>query len=368
MSAGRRRRRRTPWLLAAAAVLTGAGIAGAASHYFSSGGTSRAGAARTDPTSLQTVTRQDLSSQTQVPALLGYAGSYRVVNEAQGTVTSLPAVGQVVSQGQVLYEVNGAPVVLLYGQTPAYRTLAEGLTGVDVAELNADLVALGDATKAELPSGTADFTYWTEAGVEKLQAGLGETRTGILAMGQALFVPTAVRVTSVTANPGAPAQAGQPVLSATSTARQVSIALDAAQQSEVKVGDEVTITLPNNRTTRGVISFVGTVATAPAPGSSTSSPTVTVLVRPGDPAATGTWDQAPVNVTITTASVTNVLVVPVDALLADAGGAYAVEEVNARGMHHLVKVTLGLFDDAEGLVQVSGSGLAAGQRVVVPKL
>jgi hypothetical protein len=31
-------------------------------------------------------------------------------------------------------------------------------------------------------------------------------------------------------------------------------------------------------------------------------------------------------------------------------------------------VTLGLFDDAEGKVQVSGSGLAAGQRVVVPKL
>jgi hypothetical protein len=33
-----------------------------------------------------------------------------------------------------------------------------------------------------------------------------------------------------------------------------------------------------------------------------------------------------------------------------------------------VPVTLGLFDDAAGLVQVSGSGLAAGQRVVVPAL
>ncbi len=29
-------------------------------------------------------------------------------------------------------------------------------------------------------------------------------------------------------------------------------------------------------------------------------------------------------------------------------------------------VSLGLFDDAEGLVQVTGSGLAAGQKVVVP--
>ncbi len=64
-------------------------------------------------------------------------------------------------------------------------------------------------------------------------------------------MPTAVRVTSVSATLGAPAQPGQPVLSATSTTRQVSIALDAAQQSEVAVGDKVTITLPNNQTTPG---------------------------------------------------------------------------------------------------------------------
>ena len=43
-----------------------------------------------DPTSLATVARQDLSSQTQVSATFGYAGSYSVVNQAQGTVTALP--------------------------------------------------------------------------------------------------------------------------------------------------------------------------------------------------------------------------------------------------------------------------------------
>ena len=42
--------------------------------------------------------------------------------------------------------------------------------------------------------------------------------------------------------------------------------------------------------------------------------------------------------------------------------------VGADGARHLVPVTLGLFDDADGLVQVSGSELSAGQRVVVPKL
>jgi hypothetical protein len=91
-------------------------------------------------------------------------------------------------------------------------------------------------------------------------------------------------------------------------------------------------------------------------------------VRPLDPSATGSIDQAPVDVAITTASVNNVLVVPVDALLALSGGGYAIEEVSADGRHQLVGVSLGLFDDASGMVQVSGPGLAVGQRVVVPSL
>ena len=52
--------------------------------------------------------------------------------------------------------------------------------------------------------------------------------------------------------------------------------------------------------------------------------------------------------------------------LAQSGGGYAVEVVGAGESKHLVPVSLGLFDDAEGLVQVTGSGLAAGQQVVVP--
>jgi hypothetical protein len=73
-----------------------------------------------------------------------------------------------------------------------------------------------------------------------------------------------------------------------------------------------------------------------------------------------------VNVSITTESVQNALAVPIDALLALAGGGYAIEVAEGR-VHRLEAVSLGLFDDAEGLVQVSGQGVSAGQRVVVPK-
>jgi len=322
-----------------------------------------------DPTSLYTVVRDDLAAQTQVPATLGYAGSYSVVDHAQGTVTELPRAGQVVSQGQVLYRVDGAPVVLLYGTTPAYRPLSGGtyasaVTGADVAELNADLVALGYATRAEIPAGSDQFTWRTTDAVENLQRALGVAETGTLGLGQAVFLPGPARIETASATLGGPAQPGQTVLTATSTTRQVSIALDAGEQSEVSAGDKVTITLPSNQTVPGVISSVGTVATAQPGGSSA----ITVEVTPADPAATGTWDQAPVEVTITTGSVSNALVVPVDALLAQPAGGYAVETAGARDIRRLVPVSLGLFDDADGLVQVTQTSLAAGQRIVVPSL
>jgi hypothetical protein len=360
-----------------------------------------------DPTSLATVTRQSLSSQTQVNATLGYSGTYTVVvpsagaaaqggssqgggggqqssGQSAGTFTALPAAGQVVVQGQPLYSVSLNPVALLYGTTPVWRTLSEGLSGADVAQLNADLVSLGDASRADLDPSSDYFSAATAAGVEKLQSNLGSTQTGTLTLGQAVFLPTAMRVTSVSATLGAPAQPGSIVVQATSTTRAVIAQLDADQQSEVNVGDKVTITLPNNQTTPGVVSKVGTVATTPssggsngggsASGSSGSSsgsggtPTIEVDITPSDPDATGALDQAPVTVTITTATVNDALVVPVDALLALSAGRFAVEVVGVGGVHHLVPVTLGLFDDADGLVQVAASGLSAGDTMVVPKL
>jgi hypothetical protein len=147
----------------------------------------------------------------------------------------------------------------------------------------------------------------------------------------------------------------------------VTIDLDASEQGEVRVGDTVSIALPNGTNTPGVISSIGKVATTNSSGTTT----VTVEVNLKHPKAANGLNQTPVNVTITTVSVRNVLVVPVGALLAqpvagagEVGGGFAVEVAGPHG-HHLVRVTTGLFDSAAGKVQVSGAGLAAGQRVVV---
>ncbi len=105
---------------------------------------------------------------------------YSVINQARGTYTTLPTLGQVIHQGRVLYRVNEMPVVLLYGSTRAYRTLSAGATGPDVAELNTDLVALGYATPSQLNRTSASFGPATTTAVEKLQAALGVSETGTL--------------------------------------------------------------------------------------------------------------------------------------------------------------------------------------------
>jgi hypothetical protein len=374
--------------LAAAAVLAGVTVAGGV--LVTSGAKRATAAARQLPVGTTQVEKRTLSAMVSQGGILTYrarsdGSPYSVINQAHGTYTQLPTPGQVIRQGHALYRVNNRPVALLYGSTPAYRTLSAGATGPDVAELNADLVALGYATHAQLSPRSASFGSATTTAVERLQAALGVTRNGTLTLGQAVFEPTAVRVTSVSAQPGGSSQPGETVLQGTSTTRQVQVALDAAQQSRMAVGNKVSITLPNNQTTPGVVSSVATVATCPAssgaggqgsssatPGTDTcssgSTPTITVDVTPSDPGATGTWDQAPVQVGITTNSVRDALVVPVTALLAQSSGGYSVEVAGARvgTGNRLVSVSLGLFDDADGLVQVTGPGLAAGQEVVVP--
>ena len=339
-------------------------------------------------TGTATVKLGSLTEQTQVDATLGDAGTYSVVNEAQGasggsssgsaagaaggTITWLPQVGQTVRQGQRLYAVSGTAVVLLYGNVPSYRDLAEGDTGPDVTELNHDLVKLGYVTSAELGprSGWDNYSAVTADGVDALQARLGETQTGTLALGQAVFLPTSALITGYGTSIvlGSPAATGTAVLTASSTSPLVTIPLDAADQSEVKVGDHVAIALPNGATTPGVISLIDTAATSPSSSSDASSgsdgadssssdtgATITVEATLSHPKAAAGLNQAPVVVTVTTGSASHVLYVPVDALLAQSNGTYVVEVISGH-RHHLVTVTPGLFDDAAGTVQVTGSG------------
>jgi len=400
-AADRDRHGRRGCVVAGVVVVVAAAALGAAlaSGTFRGSGNPAAAASSGYRTGTATVTRQSLTSQTQENATLGDAGTWSVAvpsssssssssssaagASGSGTFTWLPQIGQVIRQGQQIYAVSGSPVVLLYGPAPAYRDLSEGMTGADVTELNRDLVKLGYATRAALGprSGWNYYSAETASAVGLLQAKLGLAVTGTLPLGQVAVLPGPALVTGLgtSTSLSGPATAGSVVLTATSVTPVVTIDLDPSLQAEVKDGDQVSITLPDGSTTPGVVTQVGRVATTPNSSSSSSASqsgnssnssasgsgaTITVLVSLTHPKAAGKLNQAPVTVTITTGSVSNALTVPVNALLAQPGGKYAVE-VTGPGGHHLVDVTPGMFDDAAGLVQVSGN-LTAGQHVVVP--
>jgi hypothetical protein len=317
------------------------------------------------PPATAAVARQDIAATTPVAATLGYAGSYPVTGRGGGTLTWLPSAGQVIRQGHALYKTgSGSPVVLLYGSVPDWRPLGEGVTGEDVSQLNHDLVALGDADSADISALGWDYFSWeTATGVEKLQSALGgSSPSGSLPLGSVVFEPQALRVSQVTGSLGG--SANGPVLAATSDRHVVTAPLDVSQQSQVKAGDKVTVTLPDGTTTPGAVSSVGTVATTSGSGGDTTT-TIPVQVTLTDPQAAGTLDQAPVTVNITTATMRGALVVPVTALVAQSTGRYVVEVAGPGNTRRWVPVRPGIFDDASGLVQVTGA-LTPGQRVVVP--
>jgi hypothetical protein len=331
------------------------------------------------------VVRTDLVNTVQVNGELDYAGSYAMDNQQAGTAyTWLPAEGTVISRGRTLYEVDGTPVTLFYGERPEWRSLSEGVTqGPDVAQLDQNLIALGYGAYLTISD---YYTGATAYAVELWQEARGLPVTGTVPLGQVAFAPGPLRVTSLTPTLGGTPTPGAPVLTATSPDPVVMALVPVTQEYLVHVGNQVTVTLPDGvTTTQGTVTAVSSVATTggvataggngplgagqsssgPPGGNSGSGPdSVTLTVSLTHPQAAGNLDQAPVTVNIVSARAASVLAVPVSALVALAGGGYAVDVIGAHDASHLVPVSTGLFSNT--LVQVSGPGLATGQEVEVP--
>ena len=342
-------------------------------------------------TGTASVVRTDIANAVQVNGSLSYGGSYTVVNQTPGTAyTALPAPGAVIRRGQRLYEVDGTPVMLFYGVRPEWRALAEGVTpGPDVAQLDRNLIALGYGAYLTVSD---YYTGATAYAVELWQQAAGLPVTGTVPLGQVAFVPGPLRVSGVTPSAGSSPQPGTAVLTATSPVPVVTAQLPVTQEYLVHTGNTVTVTMPDGvTTTPGVVTAVSSVATAggggqdnggqggqPQPAASPGAPgsaggsgsgqdTVAITVRLIHPDAAANLDQAPVSVSIVSAQVHDVLAVPISALVALAGGGYAVEVVHGSGTlatRKLVPVQTGLYSDT--LVQVSGPSLTAGEEVEVP--
>jgi len=355
---------------AAATVL---GVAAIGAGWAVTGQPKAAAPAAQVSTGTATVSRGSVAERTRYTGTLGFDGSYPVAHHgAPGVLTAVAAAGGTVGRGGVLYRVADQPTHLLTGAVPAYRDLRLGVAaGPDVRQLETNLVALGLDPDHTM---TVDdrFTAATAAAIRRWQARWGVPaglRTGALPLGSVVFEPEAVRVDQTSVVVGATIGPGTQVLSATSTRQVVTSQIPVAQQTGVRAGDRVQITvngLPG--TSVGTVVRVARTATSATTGQQSGQQenqntpaTVTVTVRVSLPAAARHLDQAPTGVYVTTASKQDVLLVPVLALLPRTGGGYQVR-LSGGGY---VTVTPGLFDEVDGTVEVDGN-LTAGQLVQVP--
>jgi hypothetical protein len=366
-----------------------------------------------------TVTRTDLSRTESLSANVGYGAARPLAGRREGTVTWLPQPGASIKRGEQLYRVDDRPVPLFYGDIPLFRPLVDRNTvGRDVRVVADNLTTLGyaighqprvgervtvtrpttpatgpDAPKATKPpadpaggqtapqsapasqpgertapasqpggpvtvrEGDGTLTAPLMEALKKWQRDVGLPATGTIDVGDVVVLPDAVRVDSVAARTGNPANAD--LLSVTGTEKVVTASAEAGEAAALAPGAEVRVVLPDNRRVPAKVAAVGTeLRPAEGRGAQNERPKLTVTVRLDDPATIGRIDAAAVTVEIVGETHKDVLAVPVGALVALSEGGYAVQLADGR----LVGVTVGMF--AKGKVEISGAGVAEGAVVV----
>ena len=229
-------------------------------------------------------------------------------------------------------------------------------------QLERALTALGYTHGLDLEV-DGDWTWVTTIAVERWQRDHGLDDDGDLPLGRVVFTDGDARVASVAVEDGTPVEPGTVVLQLGASHRTVTVSVDPNQQRLVPVRKAVELEFADGTTARGRIREVDHVA---ATEETEESIDVTIEVvgpqakrKEVDKQLDGTSVQVGFSHTLAT----DVLAVPVTALVALVDGGYGVEKVDADGNRAYVAVTTGSF--SETLVEVDSPDLAEGDEVVV---
>ena len=274
--------------------------------------------------------------------------------------------------------------VLMYGDVVAWRDFKPGIEpGTDIQQLKQNLMLLGYATDNQLLTGD----HWdneTTTAVKKYQKSTGVPITGEIDFGGIIFSPGTVLVDSITSAPAisdninvgtslmtlTPIESidvdvethGKPTINKTSL-QVVKTTIEVSDQDLIFVGSPVEIELPDDRTVRGTVTDIGSVAVVPQ-GNQAGDPYFEVTIVIDGNNQLHQWTGAPVIVSVTKAIAESVLSTPVVSLLALSEGGYALEIVEMASTR-LVPIELGVY--ADGWVEITGPGLKAGDEVVIPR-
>jgi peptidoglycan hydrolase-like protein with peptidoglycan-binding domain len=371
-------RRGLIWLALGVVLAVGAGIG---AWLWANGASTESSVAEAKPVATAEVTRTALTATEIWDGTLGRGTPFTVtaqgagsssqseqegatVEQGQETITRLPDQGETVERSDELYWVNERPITLLLGAIPMYRNLAPGDSGPDVKQLEANLAKLG------YDGFTADnqYTSSTATTVRNWQDDIGAEVTGVVSRASVVFMPERGLVDSIHVAIGDAVSPGTPILDITGTEQVVSLDVEVDDRDLVEVDTEVTVVLPDGSEVAGTVTSLNVVEAEPPPGaaedaaSADTEPIVDVEVTLAK-AAAKEFVGAPVDVIVGVGKRTDVLTVPVNALLALAEGGYGLEVVADDGTTEIVAVDTGLFADAR--VEVRGAGITEGTVVGV---
>lgn len=283
-----------------------------------------------------------------------------VGGDAERQVVTVAAVqDQTVTDGLVVAQVSGRPIIVVEGTEPSYRTLRDNSVGTDVAQLEQALERYG------FDPGDVDdvFTRSTAQAVAEWYESLGFSADGLTAAstryvsipaGEVIFLPQLpMRVSKVLA-PAGTTIAG-PIFEATTGELQILGTLPAADGSLISEGMPVMFELGDQEFDGEISNVFGQ-----------SDGTLEVVVHatttiPVDLRSLSARIEIPV-----AASTEDVLAIPIAAVSTDASGTERVTVLADDGTTRDVQVATGLV--AEGFVEITGVApdeLDEGDLVVV---
>ncbi|GAB2900486.1 efflux RND transporter periplasmic adaptor subunit [Streptomyces mayteni] len=281
--------------------------------------------------------------------------------------------GASLAPGQVIVEVSGRPVFVLPGELPAYRDLAPGARGDDVAQLQEALRSLGHDVGGDEPgafatgTGRALTALYADIGYEPPSAtteGAGPVVSDapLLPAGEVVYLADfPARVDRVSTPVGA--EVTGPVMTISAGALLVRGALQPHQRDLVRTGQEVRLLSELTGETVG-----GRVTTVSETMAADGAPGFALVVTPEEPLVSG-WAGQDVRLTVEAATTEDeVLVVPVSAISARANGEIFVQVLEPDGGRRDVRVTTGVTGDGSvEVTPVAGgeNGLRVGDEVVV---
>jgi peptidoglycan hydrolase-like protein with peptidoglycan-binding domain len=186
----------------------------------------------------------------RVSVSAGWESSGSLFSGRNGTLTSIvQKPGALAQSGNVIVTIDLEPLVVASGDVPMFRSLKRGVTGPDVAQLQA---LLRDLRYLRAPA-NLEFDRATETAVKSWQRAIGAAQDGIVEPGSLLFVPSLPKRMEVSVTVGQRVGTDTELVRILAPVPKFASIVTASERAELTSGTIVSIDAPDAGTWKGTV-------------------------------------------------------------------------------------------------------------------